>query len=234
MKIAIMGAMEEEIENLINQFGEEITQEEYGRNTFYLVKYENIELIITNSGIGKVFSTITATTLIEKYGCEMLLFTGVAGGIKEGLKVGDLVVANKLCQHDLDITAFGHPYGYVPGLDIFIEPTKDLIELVKEVSKKNNINIIEGTIATGDQFVHSTERREFVIKEFDASALEMEGASVAVVCDTYKIPFLILRSISDTASEEANVDFNEFLKMSAKRSANLILNLVQEIQKENK
>ena len=169
--------------------------------------------------------------LIQKFSCDTLLFSGVAGAINPKLNIGDLIVATKLCQHDLDITAFGHPNGYVPGGKVFVETTKYLREVAIKVANENGIKVIEGTIATGDQFVHSTERKNFIESTFKADALEMEGASVAVVCDALNVPFFILRAISDSADMDAGFDFDEFLKSSAKNSADYLIKILKELIK---
>ncbi|MFY9073996.1 5'-methylthioadenosine/adenosylhomocysteine nucleosidase [Malaciobacter mytili] len=229
-KLAIMGAMQEEIEPLLENF-ENIKVTEYAKNKYYEVSLDGLDIVIAHSKIGKVFASLTATTMIEKFGCDTLLFSGVAGAVNSELKIGDLIIADKLCQHDLDITAFGHPHGYVPGGDVFVETSKELREVAKEVASENSLKVIEGTIATGDQFVHSTQRKDFILNTFKADALEMEGASVAVVCDSLNIPFFILRAISDSADMEANFDFDEFLKSSAKISADYLIQIVKKLNK---
>ena len=229
-KLAIMGAMQEEIEPLLANF-ENINIVEYANNKFYEVSYNGLEIVIAYSKIGKVFASLTASTMIEKFGCDILLFSGVAGGINPKLQIGDLIIADKLCQHDLDITAFGHPHGFVPEGKVFVETSKVLRDLAIKVAKENGLKVIVGTIATGDQFVHSTERKEFIENTFNADALEMEGASVAVVCDALNVPFFILRAISDTADMDAGFDFDEFLKSSAKNSADYLIKIVKELYK---
>ena len=229
-KLAIMGAMEEEIEPLLAYF-DKVNVVEYANNKYYEVNYNGLDIVIAYSKIGKVFASLTASTMIEKFGCDILLFSGVAGGINPKLKIGDLIIADKLCQHDLDITAFGHPHGYVPGGKVFVETSKELRDVAIKVAKENDLKVIEGIIATGDQFVHSTQRKEFIEKTFNADALEMEGASVAVVCDALNIPFFILRAISDTADMDAGFDFDEFLKSSAKNSADYLIKILKELKK---
>ena len=229
-KLAIMGAMQEEIEPLLAYF-DKVNIVEYANNKYYEVNYNGLEIVIACSKIGKVFASLTASTMIEKFGCDTLLFSGVAGGINPKLKIGDLIIADKLCQHDLDITAFGHPHGYVPGGKVFVETSKELRDVAIKVAKENDLKVIEGIIATGDQFVHSTQRKEFIENTFNADALEMEGASVAVVCDALNIPFFILRAISDTADMDAGFDFDEFLKSSAKNSADYLIKILKELKK---
>jgi adenosylhomocysteine/aminodeoxyfutalosine nucleosidase len=227
-KIAIMGAMPEEIEPLLQKV-ENINKVEYANNTYYEATYRGKELVIAYSKIGKVFSSLTASTLLEKFSCEKLLFSGVAGAINPALRIGDLIIADKLCQHDLDITIFGHDFGFVPEGAKFVETDESLRQVAKEVAKQNGLSLIEGTIATGDQFVASNERKEFIAKNFQADAIEMEGASVAVVCDALNVPFFVLRAISDTANDDAGMDFDEFMVGSAKISANFILDMVEKI-----
>ena len=229
-KLAIMGAMQEEIEPLLAYF-DKVNVVEYANNKYYEVSYNGLDIVIAYSKIGKVFASLTASTMIEKFSCDTLLFSGVAGGINPKLKIGDLIIADKLCQHDLDITAFGHPHGYVPGGKVFVETSKELREVAIKVANENDLKVIVGTIATGDQFVHSNERKEFIEKTFDADALEMEGASVAVVCDSLNVPFFILRAISDTADMDAGFDFDEFLKSSAKNSADYLIKILKELKK---
>lgn len=229
-KLAIMGAMEEEIEPLLAHF-KNVNVVEFANNKYYEVNYNGLDIVIAYSKIGKVFASLTATTMIEKFGCNTLLFSGVAGAINPELKIGDLIIADKLCQHDLDITAFGHPNGFVPGGSVFVETSSELREVAKVVASENDLKVIEGTIATGDQFVHSLERKEFIESAFNADALEMEGASVAVICDALNVPFFVLRAISDSADGGADIDFDEFLKSSAVNSANYLIKIVDKLQK---
>jgi adenosylhomocysteine/aminodeoxyfutalosine nucleosidase len=227
-KIAIMGAMREEIAPLLASV-ENIKEVDYANNIYYEASYKGKDVVIAYSKIGKVFSTLTATILIEKFGCRTLLFSGVAGGISSDLKIGDLIIADGLCQHDLDITAFGHPYGYVPEGEVCIPTDVRLRGIAKEVAKTKGITLKEGVIATGDQFVSCSEKKTWIEQTFKADALEMEGASVAVVCNALNIPFFILRAISDTADGNAEIDFDKFLESSAKISAGFILDMVEMI-----
>ncbi len=227
-KIAILGAMIEEIEPILKSV-ENVKKTSYANNSFYEATYNGKEVVIAYSKIGKVFSTLTATLLIEKFGCEVLLFSGVAGAISDDLNIGDLIIADGLCQHDLDITAFGHPYGFVPEGEVCIASDINLRQIAKTIAKERGLELKEGVIATGDQFIYSNEKKEWIGKTFNASALEMEGASVATVCNALNVPFFILRAISDSANEEADVDFDTFLASSAKISAAFILEIVKRV-----
>lgn len=223
-----MGAMPEEIAPILKIVGR-YTTVEYAGNTYYQAEYKGCEIVVAHSKIGKVFSALTAATMIEHFGCEKLLFSGVAGGINPTLKIGDLIVASKLSQHDLDITAFGHPMGFVPGGSVFVETDRELIELSKEVARELGKTVQEGIIATGDQFVHDEKIKESIVKHFNADALEMEGGSVAVVCNALNVPFFILRAISDTADTDASFSFDEFMESSAIISAEFVMKMVDKL-----
>ena len=225
-----MGAMPEEVEPIVAAL-DNVSKTVYAANTYYEGSYNGQEVVVAYSKIGKVFATLTATMLIERFKCDMLLFSGVAGAISDELNIGDLIIADGLCQHDLDITAFGHPFGYVPEGEVCIRTDETLRNVAKEVAKSKGLTLKEGIIATGDQFVANPERKEWIGTTFNADALEMEGASVAVVCSSLNVPFFILRAISDSADMDASFNFDEFLESSAKISADFILSMVEAIKK---
>jgi adenosylhomocysteine/aminodeoxyfutalosine nucleosidase len=228
MKIAILGAMREEIEPLLPKIAN-LVQTEYASNVFYSGQLGGKEVVLAYSKIGKVNAALTATLLIEKFGCKKLLFSGVAGGINESLKIGDLIIADKLVQHDVDITAFGHPWGFIPESGDFVESDKALNEIAKKVAAKLGVKVQSGVIATGDQFIANEEKKEWIKNTYKADALEMEGASVGYICKCLGVPFFVLRAISDTADMDAGFSFEEFLVSSAKISANFLENMINEL-----
>ena len=228
MTIGIMGAMSEEITPLLEMY-DEYENIEIGGNVYYKISYKNAQIISAYSKLGKVHAAITASVMILKFGCEKIIFSGVAGGLNKDLKVGDLLLATSLCQHDVDITAFGHALGFIPEGKLFYTSDATLCHLAKEVAKTMDITIREGIVASGDQFIASKTHKDSIAKEFHAIAVEMEGASVACVCDNFKIPFCVFRSISDSADGNANVSFDEFLESSARISADFVSRLVDEI-----
>ena len=226
-KIAILGAMEIEIAPILKKLDTYKTVQ-YANNKYYLANFEDKELIIAYSKIGKVFSAMTATIMIEHFGAESLIFTGVAGGL-QGLQIGDMLAATATVQHDVDITAFGHPYGKIPTSEVFIRTSKDLLEKSLLVAQDLSLEFKTGVIATGDQFISNKDKQEFVIKNFAANAIEMEGASVNLVCNELGVPSLILRSISDTADGQAPDNFDEFARMAANRSASFVMAMLERI-----
>lgn len=228
IKIGIIGAMEEEITPILALFpqAQEIA---LGGNVFYHIAYKGAEIYVAYSKIGKVHSAITASTMILRFGCEKVIFCGVAGGLQEDLAVGDLLLGSKLCQHDVDISAFGHPLGFIPESRVFIETDENLNAIARQVALESNITLKEGIIASGDAFIHSKEKKQWIIENFGAAAVEMEGASVAVVCDSFKVPCCILRSISDSADGAADVSFDEFLESSARIGASFVKQMIDRL-----
>lgn len=224
MKIGILGAMPEEITPLLEILGK-YEEVRYANNSYYLANYKNHELILAYSKIGKVNSTLSTSIMIEKFKAQSLLFTGVAGAFNPKLNIGDLLCAKALVQYDLDITAFGHPLGFVPGNEIFIKTDEKLNKLASKVAEELGKKLEFGIIATGDEFVCDENKKAKIRQIFNADACEMEGASVALVCDALKVPCFILRAISDKAGEKAEFDFDEFVINSAKISANFVLKM---------
>lgn len=227
MKIAIVGAMEEEIAPFIEKFECKVTN--IANNKFYTFKYKNHDLVIAYSKIGKINAAITATLMITKFQAEIMIFTGVAGCLNDKLKIADLLYATSLVQHDLDISAFGHPFGYVPGVKIFIKTDEKLNKIATDVAKDLNIDLHSGIIASGDQFVCDKERKDWIKKTFNADAVEMEGSSIAVVCSSLNVPFFVLRAISDGAGGGAEFDFDKFLLRAAKVSADFVLKMIDKL-----
>lgn len=230
--IAIIGAMREEITPLLEIIGE-YESIDCAKNAYYKTTYNGYNLVIAYSKIGKIHAAITASTMILKFNADYILFTGVAGGISSELKVGDLVLAKSVCQYDVDITAFGHPLGFIPESSIYINSSDILNSIARKVAIKNNIQLKEGIIASGDSFVSSSEKKKWILNNFNALAVEMEGISIAMSANLFNIPFCIIRSISDAADENADINFDQFLVDSAKRSAQFIIGMLDLITVNN-
>jgi adenosylhomocysteine/aminodeoxyfutalosine nucleosidase len=223
--------MREELEPILEKV--EIKEVvDYARNKFYLAEFDNKELVLAYSKIGKVNSATTATIMIEKFNAKKILFSGVAGGVDEDLKIGDLVIATKTTQHDVDLTVFGYEPGYIPESKVYFECDEKLNLIAKKVAEKMGIKLKEGIIASGDQFIHSKEKKEWIKKTFNAVAIEMEGGAVGCVTWTLDVPFFMLRAISDTAEEGAGVDFDKFLEESSKVSAEFLIRMLKEIDEK--
>ena len=226
--IGILCAMREELEPIL-EYMKVKERLNHANNIYYLAEFEGKDIVLAYSKIGKVNAAMTATVMIEKFKIKKLLFSGVAGAIDENLKIGDLIIATKTAQHDVDLTVFGYEPGFIPESRVFFECDKNLNDLAFDVARKLNIKLKSGIIASGDQFIHSQEKKEWIKNTFNASAIEMEGAAVGCVCFNENIPFFMLRSISDTAEEGAGVDFDEFLEESSKVSAKFLVEMLREL-----
>ena len=222
MKIGIIGAMSEEVlglKNLLQNFKEE----KMGNLTFYTGEIHGKNIVLLETGIGKVNAAIGATLLAKFYNVDKIIFTGVAGGVNETLDLGDVVISTDLIQHDMDVTAFGEKLGVIPRMDTSIfKADEDLVDLAFEASKKLNRNIIKGRILSGDQFVASPQKLEFLRKEFNGDCTEMEGAAVGQVCHIFHIPFVVIRTMSDKANSDAHTDYATFMKIAAENSVTLV------------
>lgn len=223
MLTLILGALDQEIEFLTKDLENKTTTT---WNNFQIHKglLQDKEVIITKTGIGKVLSTLITQYLIDTYKPDQILFTGVAGAINPILKIGDIVIAKDLVQHDFDTTVFGDLPGQIANTNYrYIEPN----QLLKNKALKAiipNQKIIQGRIATGDQFIQDTSK----IKEtFQADCVEMEGASVALTATINKIPFLVIRIISDEANKKAKSDYEVNLPKFAKISNTIIKQLLK-------
>lgn len=225
--IAIIGAMREEIAPLLEHFKDYETIEK-GENLYYKITQKDRTIIIAYSKIGKIHASLTCSTMILHFGAECVIFSGVAGGL-QNLKVGDMILATSLCQYDVDITAFGHPLGFIPESKIYFDTSTNLNNIARIVAKEQNISLKEGIIASGDSFVFDNAKKQWIIKHFNASAVEMEGISIAVVSSLLNVPFCVIRSISDSADEEANISFDEFLVDSAKKSARFVISMLEKL-----
>ena len=226
--IGILCAMREELEPIL-EYMKVKEKLNHANNIYYLAEFEGKDIVLAYSKIGKVNAAMTATVMIEKFKIKKLLFSGVAGAIDEDLKIGDLIIATKTAQHDVDLTVFGYEPGFIPESKVFFECDKNLNDLAFDVARKLNIKLKSGIIASGDQFIHSQEKKEWIKNTFNASAIEMEGAAVGCVCFNENIPFFMLRSISDTAEEGAGVDFDAFLEESSKVSARFLVEMLKEL-----
>jgi adenosylhomocysteine nucleosidase len=240
MTIGIIGAMPEEIADLLDH-AKNFKSEEYGKRTYYSGELEGHEVVLVLSRIGKVAAGSTATTLIDKFKAKKIIFTGVAGGVAPALKVGDIVIANSLLQHDMDASAIMNFKKYeIPLLGrINFESDPDLVkkavisaeEFISTHPKYKSASVLLGLIASGDKFIFTAEKTQKLIRDLpDLLAVEMEGAAVAQVCFEWDIPFVVIRSISDNANHDSTIDFPKFIsEFAAPFSAGIIKNLLKRL-----
>src|SRR5690606_20896981 len=230
MTIAVIGAMEQEVEllrcALQNTKTETIANSEYTTGT-----YEGKEVILLKSGIGKVNAAMSTTILLEKYNPKVVINTGSAGGFDAALKVGDIVISDEVRHHDVDVTAFGYEIGQMAGMPASYKSDEKLMEAAKQaVEEVGEHNYSVGLICSGDVFMSNPERVETVRKDFPTmKAVEMEAAAVAQVCHQFNTPFVVIRALSDIAGQESSMSFDEFLPVAAKHSTEIVLNAITKL-----
>jgi adenosylhomocysteine nucleosidase len=227
MKIAIIGAMEEEVA-LLRENIEERTQETVAGCEFTFGKMHGTDVILLRSGIGKVNAAMSTTILLEKYKPDFIINTGSAGGFNPSLNVGDVVISTEVRHHDVDVTAFGYEYGQVPQLPAAFLADEKLRSVAESAAlEMAEIQVEKGLIATGDSFMQDPKRVEFVRTKFEnLQAVEMEAAAIAQVAHQFGIPFVIIRSLSDIAGKESEVSFDQFIDKAAHNSATLVMKMV--------
>ena len=192
---------------------------------FYKGKINNKNYVLVKCGVGKVNAARTTQILIDNFEIESIINVGVAGGLKNNINIGDIVIGEKLVQHDFDITAFGYEKGYISETGRFFESDKSLIEKCKKV-KIENVEIILGTIASGDIFCTDIKMKEKIRTKFNSDCVEMEGASIAQTAYLCNIPFVVIRSISDIPNGNNQMDYDQFVEKAAKNCAEFIKNMM--------
>jgi adenosylhomocysteine nucleosidase len=227
MKIAIIGAMEEEI-TLLRDHIEGKTQDIVGGCEFTFGQMYGTDVILLRSGIGKVNAAMSTSILLEKYKPDYVINTGSAGGFNPALNVGDVVISTEVRHHDVDVTIFGYEYGQVPQLPAAFPADERLIATAEGAAHEiEGIQVVTGLIATGDSFMNDPVKVDFVRTKFkDLQAVEMEAAAIAQVAYQFHIPFVIIRSLSDIAGKESNISFDQFLETAALHSATLVMKMV--------
>src|SRR5699024_1578035 len=192
MKIGIIGAMAQEIKSL-KEAMEDLKQWQRANVVFYSGRISEQEVVVVESGIGKVLSSLTTSLLIQQYQVDLVINTGSAGGIGQGLAVGDLVLSEKLAYYDVDATGFGYAYGQVPGgMPLYYEADQDLIEKFSRAAAQADLPVKKGLIVTGDSFVCDPQKIQEILAHFpQALCCEMEGASIAQTAMQFGVPFLV-------------------------------------------
>ncbi len=236
--IGIMGAMDMEVELLQSNMVVDRIDTVSGR-FFTVGMLKDVPCICVKAGVGKVNAALTATILISRYDVDAVIFTGAAGGINPDLAIGAIVIGQRVIHHDYgEIT----PDAFMPWDTVGFLADSALIsltrraaaqvkykpipeELAGEIDRLPSVTV--GTVVTGDQFIASEEKRQWLEKTFGADCVEMEGAAVAQVCAVNKIPFVIIRSLSDLANETADVDFTAFARYASENSAAIVTELLK-------
>ena len=230
MRIGIIGAMDIEVQAL-KEMMDNPQVEKISSVEFYGGKIMNIDTVVAVAGVGKANAAVCAQTMILKYAPDYIINTGVAGGLSPELEIGDIAVADKVCEHDMDTSPVGDELGFITGINkVYMECDKDIVKLMYDAANAvDDIKAISGTVASGDQFIASDAQRNFIKENFNAIAAEMEGASIGHVCTMNGVKFGVLRAISDGANSDSVVDFPTFTKMAVKNTVEIIKNMFEKL-----
>lgn len=226
----------------------EVEHQEIARITFDTGLLDTRPVVLVAAGMGKVNTALVATLLADRFHCKAIVFTGVAGGLDPDLKIGDVVIADRVVQHDFGLIEDERLQPYQPGHIPFIKPAEQLgysvdTELMDRIRRRLDDfslsplspaaggsgrlpRISYGMILTGDQYLHCERTRGRLYNEFGARAIEMEGGALAQVCESFAIPWLVIRALSDLAGCNSGLDFNRFVSEVANRSAQILRRLL--------
>ena len=226
--LGIIGAMDEEVAKLKEHMTdvEVITK---ASMDFYKGKLNGKDVVVVRSGIGKVNAAICTQILVDDFKITAVINTGIAGSLRNEINIGDIVLSTDALEHDVEATAFGYPIGQIPRMDtLAFEADKNLIALAETCCAKVNpdIKTFVGRVVSGDQFIASKEKKEWLVENFAGFCTEMEGAAIAHCAYLNNIPFLVIRAISDKADDSAQMDYPTFEALAIERSVKLMLEMV--------
>ncbi len=231
MKIGIIGAMEQEV-SILKQALCGCIEEKRGGCTFYHGQIEGIDIVLLQSGIGKVAAAVGTTILLSQFTPDIIINTGSAGGFDKNLNLGDIVVSTEVRHHDADVTAFGYEMGQMAGQPAAFKADEELIKIAEQaIAMKQEQNSVRGLICTGDAFVCSDEKKAYIRQYFPSViAVEMEAAAIAQTCYQFGVPFVVVRAISDVADKASPMSFDEFLPLAAQSSSEMVFNMIERLK----
>jgi adenosylhomocysteine nucleosidase len=222
MKLGIIAAMDEELQILIETLKNPQKASHHGF-VFYTGVIGRHEVILVKSGIGKVMSALAVAFLVDRFGVDGIINSGSAGGVGDGLVVGDVVIADQLAYHDVDVTAFGYAFGQMAGQSLYYPTSRYFVSELKKADSSAHV----GLITSSDSFISSKASQLAIKTHFpDVLAVEMEGASVAQAATALGKPFVVIRSISDTADGQAAASFDDFIVAAGKKSAATLIKML--------
>ncbi|MFT6896271.1 MAG: adenosylhomocysteine nucleosidase [Paraglaciecola sp.] len=230
MKIAILGAMDEEI-SLLQQSLDNPTTIEHAHLTIYCGELKGAQVVLVKCGIGKVAAAVATTIIIEQFKPDFVVNTGSAGGFDKELEIGSLVIANAVVHHDADLTHFGYALGQCAGMPETFVCDSQLIAAAELAAKSlGEVKTKRGLVCTGDAFIGSDEAAAKLLSDFPTiAAAEMEGVAIGQTCHLLHVPFLVIRSLSDIAGKASTLSFQEYLHQAAKHSAMLVMAMIAQL-----
>ena len=227
-KLGIIGAMTMEVETLVSSM-EEAEKKTIAGSDFFEGRLEGLPCVVVQCGVGKVNAALCAQILCTAFGVTHLVNTGIAGSLSSDLDIGDLLVSQDAMYHDFDCVPFGYPYGQVPGLNTLVFPADErlMAYAFRAAETVNPGHTKLGRVASGDQFIADREKKAFIIEKTRAMCTEMEGAAIAHASYVNDTPFLIIRTMSDSADDGADESYDNFIDTAAHQSAAIVLKMLE-------
>ncbi|KRN29375.1 MTA SAH nucleosidase [Lactobacillus selangorensis] len=232
MKIGIICAMEEEIRTLLTKLDSDQVTEVAG-NTFHQGQIGKQEVTLVQSGIGKVQAAMTTAIMLDRWDLDVVINTGSAGGIGQGLHIGDVVISDGVGYHDVDVTGSGYLPGQLPGQPQIFTADPHFVAEIAAAAKEVGLPAHVGLIVSGDQFIAGAAESQKILKCYpQALASEMEGAAIGQVATQFKVPFVVIRAMSDVGDADAEVNFDDFVVEAGKKSAAMVLAFLKQADHE--
>ena len=221
--IGMIGAMSVETDAL-KAMVENAVSEEISGVVFVKGVLSGKDVVVAQCGIGKVFAALCAQTMILRYGVDEVINVGVAGSLSEKVGLLDIALSDAVVEHDMDTSPLGDPVGLISGINVVYLPASESLNIrVEAAARAIGKPAVRGVIASGDQFIADSARKASIVENFNAIACDMEGAAIGHVCYVNKVPFTVIRSISDNASEDAgSMEYPTLCQHAAKQSQDLI------------
>ena len=229
--IGIIGAMEEEVAALKEKMQISGVLKRASME-FYKGTLQGKPVVVVRSGIGKVNAGLCTQILVDLFDVKKVINTGIAGSLDARIDIGDIVISTEAVQHDMDVSALGDPVGTIPRLaESYFKADEALVKIAQEAAAESaeDYKVLLGRVASGDQFIGTKEGKERIKKYVQGDCAEMEGAAIAHACWLNRIPFVVIRAISDSADEEANMSFDQFVLLAAKRSSELVEKMLEKM-----
>ncbi|NLK28235.1 MAG: 5'-methylthioadenosine/adenosylhomocysteine nucleosidase [Clostridiales bacterium] len=230
-KIGIIGAMEEEV-SILKKHMKDTKVSKIASTEFCEGILEGKQVVVVRSGIGKVNAAISTQILVDRYQVDAVINTGVAGSLRNEINIGDIVLSTDALQHDMDATGFGYEAGVIPRMECSIfQADEGLLLKAKKVCSEliPEVGVHTGRVVSGDQFISDSRKKKWLLQNFAGYCTEMEGAAIAQAAYLNKIPFLIIRAISDKADQSAEMAYSEFEELAIKNSVTLLTGLVPQL-----
>ena len=227
--LGIIGAMDQEV-SILKEKMEVKKIDKRASMEFYVGILNGKEVVIVKCGVGKVNAAMCTQSLIDMYGVSAIINTGIAGSLDADIDIGDIVLATDTVEHDMDVSALGYEPGVIPDTELSVFKTSDeLLKIAQDSVDAANIGVkvFTGRVVSGDQFIWSKDKKKWLVETFGGRCAEMEGAAIGHVAVLNKVPYLVVRAISDKADDSAEMDYPTFAAKAIENSVNMMTEIIK-------